>query len=69
MEQKEILKSVVNDLINDKSDNASVSLHNYLTGKMRDVAGLSTQQEITDTEVTDQDTDTEVDVDTDTETE
>lgn len=63
MDQKEILKSVVNDLINDKSDSASVSLHTYLTGKMQDVAGMSkpqVNQELeTDTEIADQDDDTD----------
>lgn len=44
MADKELLKSVLNDLINDKHEQASVSLHSYLTTKTQEVAGLAQQQ-------------------------
>ncbi len=40
MENRENLRSMLNNLINDKSEEASLDLHNYLTTKMRDVAGI-----------------------------
>jgi len=51
MADKELLKSVLNDLINDKHEQASVSLHSYLTTKTQEVAGLAQQHtEVTDDE-------------------
>lgn len=41
MDNREALKSMLNNLINDKQEEASLDLHNYLTNKMKDVAGLS----------------------------
>lgn len=58
MADKELLKSVLNDLINDKHEQASVSLHSYLTTKTQEVAGLAQQQtEVTDDEVIETDDD------------
>ena len=42
MDSRENLKSMLNNLINDKSEEASLDLHTYLTAKMRDVAGINT---------------------------
>lgn len=36
---------MLNNMINDKPDQAALDLHNYLTAKMRDVSGLSTSVE------------------------
>lgn len=43
MDNKEALKSMLNNLINDKPEEASLDLHNYLTVKMKDVAGIGAQ--------------------------
>jgi hypothetical protein len=43
MDNKEALKSMLNNLINDKPEEASLDLHNYLTAKMKDVAGIGAQ--------------------------
>ena len=43
MSDKEHLKSMLNNLINDNQEQASMDLHNYLTGKMQEVAGLGAQ--------------------------
>ena len=40
MDRKEALKSMLNNLINDRQEEASLDLHSYMTAKMRDVAGL-----------------------------
>ena len=40
---KESLKSMLNNLINDKSEEASVDFHNYITAKMKEVAGFSSE--------------------------
>jgi hypothetical protein len=37
---------MLNNIINDKPEQASLDLHNYLTQKMRDVAGLSAPAEV-----------------------
>lgn len=42
MDKREQLKSMLNNLINDKSEEAGLDFHNYLTAKMREVAGLTT---------------------------
>lgn len=41
MDKREALRSMLNNLINDKPEEASMDLHNYLTAKMRDVSGLT----------------------------
>jgi len=48
MERKEELKTMLQDIINDRPEQASVALHNYLTDKIRDVAGTAPQQHVTD---------------------
>ena len=42
MDNRENLRSMLNNLINDKQEEASLDLHNYLTAKMRGVAGIAT---------------------------
>jgi len=39
MDKREALRSMLNNIINDKPEQASLDLHTYLTQKMRDVAG------------------------------
>ena len=34
------LKSMLNNLINDKKEEATLDLHNYLTSKMREISGV-----------------------------
>jgi hypothetical protein len=43
MDNREALKNMLNNLINDKHEEASMDLHGYLSAKMKDVAGLSAQ--------------------------
>lgn len=40
----EQLKSMLQDIINDRQENASAVMHDYFVSKMRDVAGLGTPQ-------------------------
>lgn len=40
MSDKEQLKSMLNNLINDNHEQASLDLHGYLTTKMQEVSGL-----------------------------
>ena len=40
MDHQELLKSMLQDVINDKEDNARVTMHDYFVSKTRDVAGL-----------------------------
>ena len=42
MDNRDNLRSMLNNLINDKAEEASLDLHNYLTTKMKEVAGIST---------------------------
>lgn len=42
MNIRDSLKSMLNNMINDNPEQASMDLHNYFTVKMRDIAGLST---------------------------
>lgn len=45
----ETLKSMLNNLINDNHAQADMDLHNYLTDKMKQVAGTApVQQDIVD---------------------
>lgn len=37
----DILKSVIQDLINDRAEQAQVSIHQYIVGKTQQVAGLA----------------------------
>lgn len=40
MDQRERLAAVVKDLINDRNEQAQVTLHDYLVQKMRDISGF-----------------------------
>ena len=40
------LKDMLQDLINDRTEQAEVNLHDYLTGKMQEIAGTAKQPEI-----------------------
>ena len=41
MDKRDVLKSMLNNIINDKTEQAQLDLHTYLTAKMRDITGLS----------------------------
>lgn len=43
MDKRDALKSMLNNIINDKTEQAQLDLHAYLTAKMRDITGLSAQ--------------------------
>lgn len=62
MDKREALKSMLNNLINDKPEEASLDLHNYLTTKMRDVSGLAATPDVAGG-VADDDSGTDVDLD------
>lgn len=40
---RESLKSMLNNLINDKPEEATLDFHNYITTKMKEVTGLAAQ--------------------------
>ena len=63
MDKREALKSMLNNLINDRPEEASMDLHNYLTTKMRDVSGLAATPQDEATGVADDDLGTDVDLD------
>lgn len=44
MSDKELLKSMLNNFINDNQEQASMDLHTYFTGKMQEVSGLAPAQ-------------------------
>lgn len=39
-DKKELLRSMLNNLINDRTEEASMDFHNYLTPKTREVSGI-----------------------------
>jgi hypothetical protein len=41
MDKREALRSMLNNLINDKPEEATLDLHGYLSVKMKEVAGLA----------------------------
>ncbi len=41
MDHKETLKAMLQDIINGKEEQASVTMHDYFVAKTREVAGLS----------------------------
>jgi hypothetical protein len=45
-DKRELLRSMLNGLINDKPEEATMDLHNYLTSKMRDLAGLAPEADV-----------------------
>lgn len=42
-EHTEILKSMLQDIINDRQEQASVTMHDYFVAKTREVTGLAAQ--------------------------
>lgn len=42
---KEQLKSMLQDLINDRTEQATVTIHDYLVAKTQGMTGLSPQEE------------------------
>ena len=38
--KKEALKSMLNNLINDKHEEAALDLHGYMTAKMQEISGI-----------------------------
>lgn len=45
---RDALKSMLNNLINDKHEEATLDFHNYVTGKMKAVAGIGGTEEVVD---------------------
>jgi hypothetical protein len=39
-DKREALKSMLNNLINDRQEEATLDLHSYMTAKMQEVSGL-----------------------------
>jgi hypothetical protein len=50
MEHKELLKTMLQDVINDRMEQASVTMHDYFVAKTREVSGLGTVEETTEDE-------------------
>ena len=48
MDKREILKSMLHNLINDKPEEAAMDFHNYITPKTREIAGIAVQSGDTD---------------------
>jgi hypothetical protein len=40
MDKREALKSMLNNLINDKPEEAALDLHGYMTVKMQEISGI-----------------------------
>lgn len=40
-DRREALKSMLNNLINDRQEEATLDLHSYMTAKMQEVSGLA----------------------------
>jgi hypothetical protein len=55
MDKRETLKSMLNNIINDKPEEAAVDMHAYLSDKMKEVMGTAPQvsEPATTTEVDD----------------
>lgn len=53
----EALKSMLQDIINDRHEQASVTMHDYFVSKTREVTGLGGQTIEPDSEEDDDDTD------------
>ena len=54
MDNKDALKSVLQDIINDKTEQASVTMHDYFVAKTREVTGLAqppVEEDLVDTVV------------------
>ena len=48
MDPRESLKSMLQDLINDRPEQAEVTIHNYIVSKTQQMAGLGQTAEIDD---------------------
>jgi hypothetical protein len=46
MDRKEMLKSVLNDIIHDRTEQATVTMHDYFVAKTREVSGLGGSTEV-----------------------
>lgn len=44
-DKRSMLKSLLNNIINDKTEEASLDFHQYATAKLRDMSGIGTQPE------------------------
>lgn len=47
MADKELLKNVIDSIVNDKGEEAEINFHKYLPGKMREILGTE-EPEVTD---------------------
>jgi hypothetical protein len=63
MDKREALKSMLNNLINDKHEEASMDLHGYMTAKMQEISGIG-QPAVTDTAVEDEELTADDEIDT-----
>lgn len=59
------LRDMLQDIINDRPEQAQINLHDYLVDKMRDIAGTSHQDTTDFEEVDDTGIDDEIDTDLD----
>lgn len=48
MDNQELLKSMLQDVINDRMEQASVTMHDYFVAKTREVTGLAKSAEHTE---------------------
>lgn len=63
MDKREALRSMLNNLINDKHEEATLDFHNFLTVKSQEVSGLGGS--VSTSGIADSDSDAEVDSDVD----
>ena len=63
MDKREALKSMLNNLINDKHEEASMDLHGYMTAKMQEISGIG-QQAATEPAVEDEELTADDEIDT-----
>ena len=48
MDNREVLKTMLQDIINGKDEQAAVSMHDYFVAKTREVAGLAPVMSVED---------------------
>lgn len=48
MDNKDLLKGMLQDVINDRMEQASVTMHDYFVAKTREVTGLALPTETTE---------------------
>lgn len=46
MDKRDLLRNVLNSMIDNNQEQASLDMHNYLTIKMKEVAGLAQPQAV-----------------------